>query len=304
MSIKLRMTVEERRAKNAERQRAWRARNPERANAIAAAGRQRNRAKIAAYQKIYREKNKAKLYEKKKAYNARNAEKLRRWKHADYERHPESYKARAHKRWREKNEQCRSYEAKRYQRDKPIILARHRDYARRHREEIRAWQRCYRKSPRGSAVRAASDRRCVRRATAYKNAWARNRRKTDMSYRIGVGLRARVGQALRKYQAGQGESVTGSIRELLGCTMSELVRHLESKFLPEMSWENYGRKGWHIDHIRSLVSFDLTDLEQRRLAFHYANLQPLWAGDNFRKGRRYCTADYACDEGKTESATT
>ena len=193
---------------------------------------------------------------------------------------------RAIKRWREKNEECRAYEAKRYQRDKPIIFARHRNYVSRNRERVLAWRRSYFKSARGRAIRQASDRRCVKRATANKNAWARTRRKTDMSYRIGVGLRARVGQALRKYQAGQGESVTASIRELLGCTMSELVNYLESKFLPEMSWGNYGRKGWHIDHIRSLVSFDLTDPEQRRLAFHYTNLQPLWAGDNFRKGRR------------------
>ena len=27
--------------------------------------------------------------------------------------------------------------------------------------------------------------------------------------------------------------------------------------------------------------FDLTDLEQRRLAFHHTNLQPLWASDNW-----------------------
>jgi hypothetical protein len=88
------MTIEERRAKNAERMRAWRGRNSERANAIAAAGRRRNRAKIAASWKVYYKKNKAELYAKKKGYNARNSEKLRRWKHADYERHSESYKAR------------------------------------------------------------------------------------------------------------------------------------------------------------------------------------------------------------------
>ena len=41
-----------------------------------------------------------------------------------------------------------------------------------------------------------------------------------------------------------------------------------------------------IDHIRALVFFDLTDLEQRRIAFHYTNLQPLWALDNVCKGRR------------------
>jgi hypothetical protein len=280
------MTVEERRAKSAERMRAWRRRNPERANAIAAACRRRNRAKIAASWKTYYAKNKAKLYEKKRAYLARNPEKLSRWKHADYERHSESYKARAHKRWREKNDECRAYEAKRYQRDKAIIFARNRDYVARHREKVLAWRSWYRKSPRGRAVHAASDRRCVKRANAYKNKWTKIRRRTDLSYRIGLNLRARVGQALRKYRAGQPESVTASIRELLGCTMSELVTHLESKFLREMSWENYSRKGWHMDHIIALVSFDLTDPEQRRAAFHYTNLQPLWAGDNFRKGGR------------------
>lgn len=225
------MTIEERRAKNAERMRAWRARNPERANAIAAAGRRRNRAKIAARRKIYEQKNKAELYKKKKAYNARNPERVKRWRRTDYERHKESYIARAHRRWREKNEECRAYEAKRYQRDKAIIFARHRDYARRNREKIRAWRCSYRKSPRGRALRAASDRRCVKRATAYKNAWARIRRRTDRSYAIGVNLRARVGLALRTYPATQSASVTAWIRDLLGCTISELITYLQSKFL-------------------------------------------------------------------------
>lgn len=219
------MTIEERRAKKAAQQRAWRAHNPERAKALA-----------AAYWKGYYKKSKANLYDKKKSYNARNPEKVKRWKNADYERHAENYKARAHKRWREKNDECRAYEAKRYQRDKAIIFARHRDYMRRNREKVLAWQRSYRKSATGRALRAASDRRCVKRANAYKNKWAKIRRRTDISYRIGGCLRARVGQALRTYQVTRRESLTASIRELLGCTVGELVTYLESKFLPGMSW--------------------------------------------------------------------
>jgi hypothetical protein len=61
--------------------------------------------------------------------------------------------------------------------------------------------------------------------------------------------------------------------------------HLESKFQPGMTWENHGRNGWHIDHIKPLCSFDLTDLMQLRQACHYTNLQPLWAKENLRKNR-------------------
>ena len=275
------MTPEERRARNAERQRSWRACNPDRANAIAAAGRQRNRTKIAASWKAYYEKNKAELYNKKRAYLARNGEKLKQWKHADYERNRESYIARARKRWREKNEECRAYDAKRYRKNKDLVLARHRDYVNRNREKLLAYIRSYRKSSRGRAVRQGSDRRCAQRAAAYKKAWAqrnrenlavksRIRRETNLSYAMGIRLRTRVADVLRKYQTVRCESVTTAVRQLLGCTISELVKHLESKFLPGMSWDN--RKLWHIDHIRPLASFDLTDVEQQHLAFHYTNL--------------------------------
>ena len=71
----------------------------------------------------------------------------------------------------------------------------------------------------------------------------------------------------------------------LGCGVSELRLYLESKWLPDMSWENYGLHGWHIDHIRPLSSFNLTIAEDFRMACHYTNLQPLWARDNLSKGR-------------------
>jgi hypothetical protein len=50
-----------------------------------------------------------------------------------------------------------------------------------------------------------------------------------------------------------------------------------------MTWENWAHRGWHLDHIRPLSSFDLTDEAQLKEAMHYTNLQPLWARDNLRK---------------------
>jgi hypothetical protein len=69
----------------------------------------------------------------------------------------------------------------------------------------------------------------------------------------------------------------------LGCTIEFLKDWLESKFTPEMTWENYGPV-WHIDHVKPLTAFDLTDPEQAKAACHYTNLQPLPASENIRKG--------------------
>jgi hypothetical protein len=53
-----------------------------------------------------------------------------------------------------------------------------------------------------------------------------------------------------------------------------------------MTWENYGRKGWHIDHKKPISCFDLNDQEQLKEACHYTNLQPMWAIENIKKGGR------------------
>jgi hypothetical protein len=74
---------------------------------------------------------------------------------------------------------------------------------------------------------------------------------------------------------------------LLGCSLEEARKHLESQFKEGMTWENHGNKGWHIDHIRPCASFDLTDIEQQRDCFNYKNLQPLWWNENLSKGDKW-----------------
>ena len=60
--------------------------------------------------------------------------------------------------------------------------------------------------------------------------------------------------------------------------------HLESLFVPGMTWDNQGE--WHIDHVIPCAAFDLTDPAQQSECFHYTNLQPLWAVDNLKKAAR------------------
>jgi hypothetical protein len=68
--------------------------------------------------------------------------------------------------------------------------------------------------------------------------------------------------------------------------VEELKLYLESQFTEGMSWDNYGREGWEIDHIRPLSSFNLEDRDELLKACHYSNLQPLWRTDNRKKGSR------------------
>ncbi len=74
--------------------------------------------------------------------------------------------------------------------------------------------------------------------------------------------------------------------EALGYTPGELIQHLEKRFLPGMTWDNYGE--WHIDHIIPLSAFNYSTTKHIdfKRAWALSNLQPLWAADNIRKHAR------------------
>jgi len=65
--------------------------------------------------------------------------------------------------------------------------------------------------------------------------------------------------------------------------------HLESQFKPGMNWENYGKYGWHIDHIRpqSWFKFESKNDPEFKICWALSNLQPLWAKENSFKGNRF-----------------
>jgi hypothetical protein len=119
----------------------------------------------------------------------------------------------------------------------------------------------------------------------YMARYGRERRASDPEFKLVSMARNKIWCALNRNRTGVFKAA--KTRELLGCTPKELVLHLESMFLPGMSWENYGIRGWHVDHIKPCAAFDLTDPEQQKQCFNYKNLQPLWWLDNIRKGDRY-----------------
>lgn len=105
----------------------------------------------------------------------------------------------------------------------------------------------------------------------------RERYKTDINYKLACNLRSRLHVALKRNKKAD------SSMNLLGCTLDDLKNHIESKFTDGMSWELVMSAYIHIDHIKPVSSFDLTDPLQQKECFHYTNLQPLWAADNRKK---------------------
>lgn len=111
------------------------------------------------------------------------------------------------------------------------------------------------------------------------NKYKRNKINSDLQFRLACNLRGRLRRALTKrYKAGS------AIRDL-GCSIEQLKSWLMYQFQPGMTWDNYGE--WHIDHVKPLSSFDLTDREQLLEACNWYNLQPLWAWENLRKSDKY-----------------
>lgn len=105
----------------------------------------------------------------------------------------------------------------------------------------------------------------------------RDRYANDINAKLSRRIRSRLRDAVK------GNFKTGSAVSNLGCTVNEFKLYIESLWTEGMSWDNYTKDGWHIDHKILLCSFYLEEPEQFKIACHYTNLQPLWYWDNAKK---------------------
>lgn len=121
-----------------------------------------------------------------------------------------------------------------------------------------------------------------RETNLQKASKTRKRWLESTNNRLAANLRSRLSNILRYHIDTHNMSAITHV----GCSMGELVIYLEERFCEGMSWNNYGRNGWHVDHIIPLSSFDLTNPEELKKACHYTNLQPLWATDNLKKSNK------------------
>lgn len=188
------------------------------------------------------------VYAQRKTYREANAEVIKERKRQDYQANKEQRQV-SHKRYYEENKEAVLEACKQY------------------RDEHKEWKKAYDKQY------AETHQECMKQI--HKRYVDRHR--DDPFYVVRVRLSQRLNKALKRSKK------TKATMELVGCSKEVLITHLEAQFQEGMSWDNYGRNGWHIDHIKPCAAFDLTDVEQQKACFHYTNLQPLWAEDNMRK---------------------
>jgi hypothetical protein len=111
-----------------------------------------------------------------------------------------------------------------------------------------------------------------------------------MREKLTVTIRSRVAMALRAARLrGSKVSERGALR-FLGGTIYQLADHLQSQFRDGMAWNNFGRGGWHVDHVFPIARADLSDHAQLRAVFNWRNCRPEWESDNYRKNSRVTAA--------------
>ena len=157
----------------------------------------------------------------------------------------------------------------RYEEKKPEILKKNKVYKKKHKEHYRQLARQYYLDNKEEIIERS-------KRYLYK------RIENDIGFKILQRCRTRLYKAVKGYEK------SARTQELIGCSVEYLLKHLESQFKEGMTWENYG--DWHIDHIIPCASFDFTKANEQRKCFHYTNLQPLWADENYRKSDKLITS--------------
>jgi len=102
--------------------------------------------------------------------------------------------------------------------------------------------------------------------------YSKNRRDNDPEFKLMGYTRNRINECVKLFQYKKLDTTLGA----LGCSISEYVKHIESKWSDNMHWGNHGEY-WEIDHIHPL---------SKGGSFHYTNTQPLTVIENRIKGSK------------------
>jgi hypothetical protein len=242
----------------------------------------KNKDRLNEKNREYYEKNKEKINQQSKEYQKQykilNKEKINQQSKEYYEKNKEKINDKKRKKRKENLQKIREMEALYRNRDRKKYRENSKKYYEKNKLKIQEQIKIDRKSWSNSkrqAVRENVKKYRESHPDIIKESAKKHRLKIHV--KIVNNLRNRVRLALKH----NGKS--NNTMKLIGCTVVELKQHLQLKFKDGMSWENYGLRGWHIDHIIPCAAFDLSIEEEQKKCFNYTNLQPLWWHENLSK---------------------
>jgi hypothetical protein len=248
---------------------------------------EKNKDRLKSYRKEYYIKNKEVIKEKSKKYIK------------DYQKNNREKINRRTKEWRNKNPQkvkeYRIYGTKRLteqqklQKKKKkkewddINKEKNKLYRKRNKVKFYEYKKEWRKinkqreHEKNNIYRKKNKERDREKNRIRNTTYTSNKYKSKIEYKVLCNIRSRLRRAIKENKK------SDKTIELLGCSIHEFKKYLESKFTNGMNWGNYGIKGWHFDHIIPCDVFDLTKSEAQKFCFNYLNLQPMWWIENIKK---------------------
>jgi len=188
------------------------------------------------------------------------------------------------KKWREKNpdymkkygksDKIKEYQKEYYQEHKEKYIKRKQEWRQKNPELAKEELRNYIENNR-------------EKVNEYHSNWKKEKRQKDITYKLKENMSRRVRYELNTLLKGK---KTKRTVEYLGCSIGELKTYLESKFIENMSWDNYGEI-WHIDHIIPCNAWDFSNEFENKCCWNYRNLQPLGSSENQSKKDKFNEQD-------------
>jgi len=198
------------------------------------------------------------------------------------------------------------YDKKRYLNNRDRLLTQSSNYWQKHKDKKKEYDKMYRKkntirlSIQSKEYKIKNNNEIKEKNRQYykKNKekilkqskeWYQGNKIKRRKYRRGcyhnnIDFKLRIGLSSRILRALLGKTKYDSTMGLVGCSIEELKKWIESQFAEGMTWYNHGK--WHIDHIYPCSEFNLEQPYEQKICFNWFNLQPLWANENFSKGSR------------------
>ena len=227
----------------------------------------------------YRNQCKLCVSDRKKQYYADNKEKVCA-KAAEYKQNNKENVVASQAEYRQNNkEKIAARNAEYHQKNKEKIAARNAEYRQNNKEKIAAKKVEYAKHNKEKI--AARKAEYTQQNRKKNNEYNRNRHKNNANAKLANNIRSRINKALK------GHNKSFHTKEILGIDIENYKKWLLFQMTPEMNFNNI-----HIDHVKPISSFDISNDNELLEAFNWRNTQPLLKQDNLRKSNKVNEEDY------------